>query len=60
MVRIKRVVKSPEYRIYKNGRLIAGSNSESTMTRQAERMKEKDSGAQIEIVKYQVIAKVIL
>ena len=60
MVIIRRVYKKAEYRIYKNGRLSMGSFSESDMTEMAVKMKKKDTGAQIEIVRYEVIGKAIL
>ena len=60
MVKVKTVDKNPEYRIYKNGRLSMGSFSYKDMKDFAIRMKENDSSAQIELVRYQVLAKVIL
>ena len=60
MVIVRRIYKEPEYRIYKNGKLSAGSYSKNYMIEMAIKMKKKDSGAQIEIVRHEVVAKVIL
>lgn len=60
MVVVRKVYKQAEYRIYKNEKLGAGSYSKNDVVEMAMGMKKKDSGAQIEIVRHEVIAKVIL
>ena len=65
MTKIKMVRRNPEYRVYRDGKFIMFMKGGSQFSFKdieyfAEKIKKENSGAQVEIVKYQVVAKVIL